>query len=104
MSKNVKHPSGIFLCCVLLNQPAKQGPPGVISLGPASMPKSVGILNDEEDKNKERDEAKLKLLVCMANLLWLNVLPLYNEKSCRVILDLLSILFLIRLDVMCVRI
>ena len=92
MSKNVKHPFGIFLCCVLLNQPAKQGPPGVIPLGPAPMPKSVGILDDGKNKNGERDEAKLKLLVCVVNLLWLDVLPFYNEKGCRVILDLLSIL------------
>ena len=32
------------------------------------MPKSVGILDDGKDKNEERDEAKLKLLVYVANL------------------------------------
>ena len=57
-----------------------------------SMSKLLGILDNGEDKNGERDEAKLKLLVCIANPLWLDVLPLYNEKGCRVILDLLSTL------------
>ena len=32
------------------------------------MPKSIGILDDREDKNRERDEVKLKLLVCVASL------------------------------------
>ena len=63
-------------------------------MGPAQMPKSVGILDDGEDKNGESDEAKLKLLVCVANLFRLDVLPLYNEKGWRVILDLLSTLSL----------
>ena len=27
-------------------------------MGPAPMPKSVGILDDEEDKNREKNEAK----------------------------------------------
>ena len=61
-------------------------------MGPAPMPKSVGILDHGEDKNGERDEAKLKLPVCVASLLRLDVLSLYNEKGYRVILDLLSIL------------
>ena len=63
-------------------------------MGPTPMPKSVGILNDGEDKNGERDEARLKLLVCVASPLWLDVLPFYNEKGYRVILDLLSTLSL----------
>ena len=59
------------------------------------MSKLVGILNDGKDKNRERDEAKAQVSgVCVANLLWLDVLPLYNEKGCHVILDLLSILSL----------
>ena len=60
---------------------------------PTLISKSVGILDDEEDKNEEKDKAKLKLLVCVASPFWLDVLPLYNEKDYRVILDLLSILF-----------
>ena len=34
-------------------------------MGPASMPKSVGILDDGKDKNGERDEVKPKHLVCV---------------------------------------
>ena len=30
------------------------------------MPKSIGILDDGEDKNRERDEVKVKFLVCVA--------------------------------------
>ena len=37
-------------------------------MGPAPMPKSVGILDDGKDKNRERYEVKLKLLVCVASL------------------------------------
>ena len=42
-------------------------------MGPAPMPKLVGILDDGKDKNGERDEAKLKLLVCVASplLCWM---------------------------------
>ena len=31
----------------------------------APMPKSVGILNDEEDKNEKKDEVRPKPLVCV---------------------------------------
>ena len=61
-------------------------------MGPTLMSKSVGILDDGKDKNGERDEVKLKPLMCVASPLMLDVLPLYNEKSYRVILDLLSTL------------
>ena len=61
-------------------------------MGPAPMSKSVGILDDGKDKNGERDEAKLKLLVSVSFVL--DVLLFYNEKDCRVILDLLSTLSL----------
>ena len=37
----------------------------VILIRPASMLNSIEILDDEKDKNEERDEAKLKLLVCV---------------------------------------
>ena len=64
-------------------------------MGPAPMPKSVEILDDGEDKNGERDEVKLKSLVCVWPALFvLDVLSLYNEKNYRVILDLLSTLSL----------
>ena len=72
----------------------KQGPPGVIPMGPPPMSKSVRILDDGEDKNRERDEAKAQVSgVCVwpAHFM-LDVLPLYNEKGCRVILNLLSTL------------
>ena len=36
---------------------------------PAPMLRSVRILDDGKNKNGERDEAKLKLLVCVASLL-----------------------------------
>ena len=64
-------------------------------MGLAPIPKSVGILDDGKDKNRERDKAKAQVFgVCV----WpapfvLDVLPLYNKKSYRMILDLLSILF-----------
>ena len=38
-------------------------------MGPAPMPKLVWILDDGENKNGERDEPKLKLLMCVASLL-----------------------------------
>ena len=64
-------------------------------MGPTPIPKSVGILDDGEDKNGERDEVKLKSLVCVWPALFvLDVLLFYNEKSCCVILDFLSILSL----------
>ena len=64
-------------------------------MGLALIPKSVGILDDRENKNGERDEVKPKPLVCVWSAPFvLNVLPLYNEKSYRVILDLLSTLSL----------
>ena len=34
-------------------------------MGPAPMSKSVGILEDEEDKNVQRDEVRPTLLVCV---------------------------------------
>ena len=54
MPKNIKYPSRIFFWCTLLDQPAKQGSSGVISMGPAPIPNSVGILDDEKDKNKKK--------------------------------------------------
>ena len=56
-------------------------------MGPAPIPKSVGILDDREDKNGEKDEVRPKPLVCVASPLVLAVLPFYNKKDCRVILD-----------------
>ena len=64
-------------------------------MGHAPMPQSVGILDDGEDKNKKRDEVKAQVSgECVASLLWLDVLPLYNKKGYLVILDLLSTLSL----------
>ena len=64
-------------------------------MGSAPIPKSVGILDDGEDKNRKRDEVKVKPLVCVWPALFvLDVLPLYNEKNYCVILDLLSTLSL----------
>ena len=61
-------------------------------MGSAPIPKSVEILEDEEDKNKERDEAKAKAFsVCPSPLCWMYYF-FYNEKDCCVILDLLSTL------------
>ena len=37
---------------------------------PTPMSKSIEILDDGEDKNRERDEIKLKLLVCVAILFY----------------------------------
>ena len=39
-------------------------------MGPILMPKLIGILDDGKDKNKEIDEVKLKLLVCVASLFY----------------------------------
>ena len=84
----------MFFCCVFLDQSVIIKVAGVISMRLAPMSKSIGILNDEEDKNGEKDEVKLKPLVCVVSPLVLDVLPLYNEKSYHVILNLLSTLSL----------
>ena len=58
MPKNIEHPYGVFACCVFLDQLAIRRATESYPDGSCSMSKSVMILNDEGDENRENDEVK----------------------------------------------